>query len=393
MCKKSIAILLALAGLLSLSACWDNVEISKLLIVAGIGLDVDDAGKVYHATVEIVNVQADGGENIAAEIVEGDGITIHSAIQNAMLMTGGTMFSNHCKVIVIGDKLARRGINEVVDMILRSPDFRKTVDVLVAKDATAKSILKKKTVKNDILCYELSKILDSNAKTMENTIAAGVYQIHEVLISDCAYFVAPAVYARENNGGDVLEVEGCAVFTEDKLQGFLDGAQSKLLNIVVHDGSNSTIAIKNAALSKHPIDVKITKSDVYLTPSLQGDVPRIKVFIRAEATLEGALLPHANLADDRTTEQLQSSINGQLSAGVKELVAEVQSQCGSDIFEFYREFEDSYRWEWPGLQRDWSTRFRGMEVSVASDVWITGSGLVGNYAPKAGDQDTANALP
>lgn len=391
--KKLLLILLAVTVPLSLTACWDHVEISKMLIVAGVGLDVDDKGETYHATVEIVNVESDGGKNISAEIVEGDGSTMHSAIQNAMLMTGGEMFSNHCKVIVIGDKLARKGINEVIDIILRSPNFRKTVDIMVAKDAEAQSILKQKTVKSDIVSYELSKILKSNIKSQENTIATGVYQIHEILVSDCAYFVAPPVFTRKNNGDDVLQVEGCAVFTGDKLQGFLDGEQSKLFNIVTRKAGNMTIQIEKPALSLNPIDLKITKSGASLTPNRNGEVLSVDIAVAAEASLERAMLLDMDLTDSNAVEHLRRGLNEQLSADIKKLISDVQYLYGADIFEFYREYEDNYRQEWAGLKQDWGSHFRTMEVNVVSNIRITGSGLVENYTKKTDGRNHANALP
>lgn len=393
MYKKLLCILLTITGLLSLTACWDHVEISEMLIIAGIGLDVDRSGELFHATVEFINVEAEGGENIKAGIVEGCGDTLHGAIQNAMLMTGGTIFGNHCKVIVIGDRLARMGVDEAIELILRSPDFRKTVDLLVAKDSTAKSVLKQKTVKNDIVSYELSKILDSNQKSIKNTVATGVYQLHDILISDCAFFVVPTVYARQNNGESVLQVDGCAVFAGERLQGFLDGEQSKLFNMVTHNNRSMTIAIEDADISSAPIDVNITQSNVHLRPYLQGEALSMRVDIAAKASLENAVLPDIDPAERQRTEQMENIIGEQLSAGVKKLVRDVQSLYASDIFEFYREYQDVYRQEWAGLQQDWRSHFRDMEITVASDVQITGSGLVGNYAPGPADRDNANALP
>lgn len=391
MYKKLICLLLAVAGLLPLTACWDHVEISRLLIVAGIGLDVDSSGEAYHVTVEFINVEAGEGENIEAEMVEGEGDTIHNALQNAMLMAGGTLFGNHCKVIVIGDELARKGIDGIVDMILRSPEYRKTVDILVAKESTAADIFRQKTIKNDIISYEISKILTSNAKSIKNTVATSVYQLHEALLSKCAYSVIPTVYARQNSDEDALSVDGCAVFAGERLRGFLNGEQTKLLQMIAFDEYDMTLSVRDAGLSNHAIDVNIVKSNVYFSPHLQKSGLNMGVALVANATLEDAVLSGIDTTDRQVIEHMQDAIGKQLSADISKLVTEVQSRYGADIFEFYREYQNCYRQEWDALHEDWSSHFRDMEISVAANVRITGSGMAGNYAPDG--QDNANALP
>lgn len=390
MIRKWISVILSLACTLSLSACWDHVEITNMLIVAGIGLDVDDSGKVYHAVVEVINVEEEGGENITAKVVEGNGSSIYAAIQDAMVMTGGNLYTNHCKVVVIGDNLARQGIDGTVDLVLRSPNLRKTLGVLVAKDATARSILTQKTVKNDIVSFELAKMLSSNEKTLNNTRATGIYQLHEAFISVCPSAVAPVVSVRENNGEQALCIEGLSVFSNRRCIGYLDGSQSGACNLASRTVRSGSIVILDPALSPLPIGANILQSKADYTPYIQGDQLLIHVDIQVDATLQGGTLLQADLSDENVINQLEASLEKGLEADVKNSIAHVQSEYGADIFNFYKEFENRYRREWEGLSQDWPSHFKNLQVEVTANVVLGGSGLIENYAPHG---EKANALP
>lgn len=391
MCKRVLCFLAAIVSMLSLTACWDHVEISEMLVIAGIGLDADVSGQTYYATVEIINVEADGDKNIAAEIVEGKGDTIPGAIENAMLMAGGVMFGNHCKVIVLGESLARSGIGTVIETVLRSPDFNKTVDILIAKESDAKDIFTKKTVVNDVISYELAKILRKNEKTRKNTISTGAYMLHESLSGRYASSVIPTVHVERNRDEDVLSVDGCAVLTGDRLQCFLDGDQCKLLHIVTRNSGEIMMTMRGGNPLDTPVNVKIINSRVSLHPRMNGNELRMDVAVYAKATLEDAVLTGYDMTSRESGEFLSERISRELSADIHALIETVQSVCAADIFGFALEYQDAYRSEWMYLQKDWPARFKNMQVSVDCDTQVTGSGLIGNYIPDT--QNDANALP
>lgn len=388
MFKKALSIIICMTCMLSFTACWDHVEMNKLLIVAGIGLDADDTGKLYHATLEFINIE---GENAESKIIEGEGDSVYSAIQNAMVLAGGAMFANHCKVIVFGESLARQGIDDVVNLVLRSPGFRKTLDVLVAKDTTAKSVISGKAVKSEITSFELSKLLRSNADTLNNTKAVSVYQLHEKLLSDCPSAVIPAVFLKDNNGKEAACVEGTAVFYQSRLQGFLDAGQSKLYDLVEENADNGYISYNDLTLSQRPISARVKKSSAQAVPSIEGESISLRLNVQTEIILEGSSPLNIDLLNEQSVDKIQNDFGGHLSKEIEGLIEEIQNGYGTDIFDFYKEFEDSYRQEWQTLKNDWPSHFRDMKVEVDAKVLIVGSGLIGNYFPSGEKHE--NALP
>lgn len=388
--KKILSIILCLACLMFMTACWDHVEMNKLLIVAGIGLDMDGPGGLYRATLEFIDIEKDNAES---KIIEGEGETAYSAMQNAMTLAGGAMFANHCKVMVFGEELARQGIDDVVNLILRNPGFRKTLDILVARDTTAAEVMKHKAVKSDITSFELSKLLSSNSDTLNNTKAVSVYQLHEMILSVCPSAVVPTVFLKENNGEEAVCVEGTAAFYDSKLQGFLDSGQSKLYNLITQKADNGYISCEDPELSPKPISARIKRSSAKAVPSISGEKLSLRLDIEAEVILEGSSLLDIDLLDKESVARIENSFNSQLSGDIKELIGDIQATHKSDIFSFYKEFEDKYRQEWQYLKEDWPSHFSDMEVEANVNITIIGSGLIGNYQPAGNGKLHENALP
>lgn len=388
MLKKVLCVLCAAVCALSLTACWDYVEVNTMLIVAGIGLDIDSAGERYIATVEFVNVEADGGENIAAEIVKGEGNTIHAAIQNALLTAGGIMFANHCKVIVVGEALAEKGLDDIVEIVLRSPDFRKTLEIMIAKDTTASEIFSNDTIVNEIASYELVKILKNNEQSVKNTVSTNSYELHETLLGEASFSVLPSVSVKTEGKDSILLVDGCAILADGRLQGFLNSEECKLYQLITRKKQNIALTFQDAY--EGPIDVTIADCSVSALPALQNDELTIDLHLRVKATLEEAVLSGINPMRSEDRKQLEQTISEQLPTKILSLITKMQEQYSSDIFEFYAEYQDVYRQDWGSLQRDWASHFRKMEVHATADVTITGSGLIGNYTD---NNDNAVALP
>jgi len=369
---------------LTLGGCWDHLEAQNMLIVAGIGLDSARGGggeELFHATLEVICVQSSGGDDLESVIVEGKGETIYSALQDAVSVTGGVMYNNHCKVIVIGESLARKDINDVIDYTLRSHGLRKSLEVAIAKDSTAKEILTAKTVKNDIVSYELAKIISLGHKYLNNTSKTGMFQLHEAMISPCRAGVAPAVFIRDNNGEEALLAEGLGVLANGRLVGFLSGKQSNIYNILMKKSKNGHLTFSAGSLSDRPLGAKITRSGVRLIPEISGDTLSLAVCVGATVALESSMTINADVSDPKTEQALQKAMRARLNAEIEALIKETQEKYGADIFGFYKEFEDKFRQEWKTLGQDWARHFKETEFRAQSEVNMINSGLLENYEP------------
>ena len=376
--KRLFTIVAAAILVIATSGCWDHVEINAMRIVAGVGLDISETPGFYLATVEIINIESGQGDDVMAEILQGEGPTIYTAIQAAMTSVGGKMFANHCKVVIIGEGLATEGINSIIDIVLRNIGFRKSVDIIVAKGAQAADIFTGVEQESGALSYTIGKVLHNNAESQSNTSPIGVYKLHESIISRVPVSVIPTAFIVEEEEPKV-SVEGGAIFYEDRLAGFIDGDEFRLYSMITDSVKGGYLLTFDPEISSNLIGVRIERTKANITPHIQGSRLIAQVQVEAQAVLEGPMLVDIDIEDRQSQDLLRQSLEKQLSNDLYRFASGIQEDYGLDIFGFHREFEDRFRQEWGDLSKDWGAHFSEIEMFIESSVNITGSGLMGNF--------------
>lgn len=124
-----------------LSGCWDDRELNELGITSGSAYDWED--NQWKATYQVINPSSGasgmggsgGGSTSSPPFLTFTvkGRTIMEAIERTNLTSTREMFFSHSRITVIGESLARHGINQLIDMFLRKQDARETVFVFISQ--------------------------------------------------------------------------------------------------------------------------------------------------------------------------------------------------------------------------------------------------------------------
>lgn len=147
MIKKIIVIMLITSiTTLMLTGCWDRKELNELGIVAAMGLDKDPETGNILLTNQILRPgllekNSGGGNESPYEIVITSGATIFEAIRNTVKEFDKRSLHSHIKVIVISEAIAREGLNDIIDLISRSHEIRKSTWLVVSYGSKAQDIL------------------------------------------------------------------------------------------------------------------------------------------------------------------------------------------------------------------------------------------------------------
>ena len=125
--------------LLLLPGCMRSVQLNERAIVQAIGLDKEDGE--YVLTLQIFDPESEKGDDTSGgKILHARGKTISQAMRNANLKQGQEIFLAHTKLLILGEDIAQEGIKTVMDYFNAEPQFRPTVDVLLA-DTKAQKVL------------------------------------------------------------------------------------------------------------------------------------------------------------------------------------------------------------------------------------------------------------
>lgn len=141
---KKTKILLILPFLLFLTGCWNYNELNTLAIATGMAIDKSKDG--YEVSLLIANskkVEESSKEGEAQTIVySGRGKTISQAMKDIDLVSSKQLYIGHLSVIIVSDKVAKEGLINTLDFLLREPESIKRFYIALARNDKAKDILK-----------------------------------------------------------------------------------------------------------------------------------------------------------------------------------------------------------------------------------------------------------
>ncbi len=111
--------------------CWDKVELSNMVIVAGLGVDLE-ANQQVKVTLECSNITQLGpsGENV---IFTATGDTIYDAVRNVSSKVNKRLFWGHLQSWVIGRKAAEQGVKQFLTLPYYTQETSPLINVFIAE--------------------------------------------------------------------------------------------------------------------------------------------------------------------------------------------------------------------------------------------------------------------
>ena len=204
--------------------------------------------KEYRVSFQIVNSGAvttgtsGGGASIATPVTvyASTGSTLFEAIRKTSQLSPRRMFFAHVREVVIGEALAREGIQELFDLLERSHETRLTSKVVVARGSTAESIISTLTPLEKIPANAIIGKLKFTQSVWSENVTTEIDDVIRALVSDgieptmngIRIVGDPAAGKHKSNVEHsklpaTLQVSGIALFKEGKFQRWMDGHEAR----------------------------------------------------------------------------------------------------------------------------------------------------------------------
>jgi len=228
------------------TGCWNYVEIDQQINVSGLGVDVGREGKKYHLSAEVVAVGKKEKGEITVSVIETDSDTVFEGIRNLMTLTSKKLYFGHCKTLIIGQKTAKKGIADILDMTIRNHELRKEMDIAISKDCDARDILMTEGISTPIMSYKIYDLLKTIEKSVGVSMITKAYMVFNSLQSEGVSTVIPALEISRVEDQKVLKLSGGAVFCEDRLSGFIDELQVKDLSFLNDEIIDGLLTVESA---------------------------------------------------------------------------------------------------------------------------------------------------
>lgn len=244
--KKMKKVLLLMIIVFSIEILLPNdtdeiLTVEDVDISSGIGIDmkIDNLGNPYYS-VPISLYGFSEEENIISLVHTGTGKTFSQTNASRQLESNRKVILGFEKVVVIGEDLARYGLNKIVDGVFANPTINDLAIITVCK-GEAETMLNLK-IRNFPSSIDYIEGLLENAS--KNNFFTDNYKLLDMFIefsSEGRNLVLPYIEIMSNS----VEISGMALFKKDKLVEILNVEEAKVLNILREKKSKGSLSIIN----------------------------------------------------------------------------------------------------------------------------------------------------
>jgi spore germination protein KC len=379
--KRIVAIALMLVLALPLAGCWNRRELNTLGIVGLVGVDLGNNG--IKTTFEVIKPEKSGksgGEKpeIPVKYVQSDGRTLIETFRSSMLRFDRKLFVAHTKAFLFSEAVARNGLAEQLDAILRGPEMRLSMHLVIVKDDSAADIMTIASGINTIPSSYIEDLLKQHAslsKSVDSKVldflktydSKGINPVVTVLKK-----VKKAKLGSGQNDEYELSPEGSAVFLKDRLVGFLDGEETRGYNWITGK-ITSGIVVSPTPNSNGTSSVEILHAKSKNEVELNGNDIKIKVKINMIGMLDEETA-NVQLTDPAAIEMLEQVNSQVIKQEVEHTLLKVQTEYKSDIFGFGQLIHHQYPQDWMNMQDNWDELFSQatIEAEVQTKIIKTG---------------------
>lgn len=377
--KALIKLAVLLLSCVAIGGCWDRTELNDLAIVTGLAFDKTENNQILiSAQIFIPKSQkadssgAGGGAEKKTFVRFEQGSNTADALSKLQRKNPRKLFWGHCKVFIFSDALAKSGIREQLDFLLRHPQPRERAFMFVSKGKAADAL--KLTPPVERTSAEVLRELAKNKTGIE----VNVEQLSIMLkgLSQAAIIpkieILPPEEAEEATH-TIPYVVGTAIFKKDKMVGEISEKVTRGVMWVRNEIEEYTVTYKPEG-DPGNISLNPVRADVKLIPAIKGNRWLMTVKVRTEGDIveNGTLLNPMNPALLANMEQaFKDDIEGRIQLALHE----VQHGLKVDIFDFAEVFYRQYPVQWEKTKDHWNEIFPMIEVRTEIEAHILRTGL------------------
>jgi spore germination protein KC len=380
-------VLTLIACSLLLTGCWGKREVEELAPLIGLGFDLGQKPGSYLITEQFVRAkQGKEGVEIQDRTFSIEASSAREAYEKISKISSRLPFMGSLKVIVIGEDVAKAGINDMLDFAQRFSEFRRTMYLVVAK-GKAQSILNLK-LRNGLLPAIFIK---NNLETGDSiSIFPQVHLGHYLTVLDTK-ITAPIIpvlksiksgdegikYKADGKEGEEIEIQGAGVFRGDHLADFLTDEETKGYMWLDNDINHRTLNTAGSEGSKVNFSGQVLKSTTKYKVSDQDGVVGLQYQIKASVAVDEIMGLKEQLSETEWVDLLNEAEKSFAKVIEKECQLSIQKEreLGLDFLGIGRHIEEENPTYWKTIKGHWEEQIVNFPVAVNVEITIQHSGM------------------
>lgn len=375
--KRISCILLIFIICFPLLGCWNYISLSEIDIVTGLALDLDEDTKEYKVTYEIIDNKNLSDDAMKTTYISSSAPTIFDAVRKTKRLLSNKLYGGNMESVIISKKIAKTGIMDLLENFLRDGEPRETLTIIVSQEETAEELLKANAVDSNVISYEINDAIEEDAKVTASTVYTPLYIAYTAIKEEGNTLLLPAISLKHYDGDDFCELNGIAVFKEDKLTGFLSPEDSKWL-LFIKNLIKGGVLTFNYGEENDFITVQIRDSDTKHHTSINNDTLVLSLNVSTNInTVE--INSKTDLVKIDTRKDLEQSVSDYIKNSIIKFYNKIKSDFGYDIFGLGNNLRKFNKSSWDKSKENWDDLFLNSCLNIDCNVTILNSGVLKNY--------------
>jgi len=397
---KRYAGLLSILLLLTLTGCWDQLELEEQAFVVVLGLDKAPEDNLVSITFQIANPQVGSSDKGVAEgeppsdIITFTAPDILSAKELANSVITRKISFAHLRTVIIGQSFAKETLfQHVMGSSVRDPEMRRETHMVVTKEKAAQFIRKNKSqletrphkyyqfmqerwrdtgyVPYSTLNRYLQRL---SSDTLFLTIFATTEEEKTKAQRDDDDYVAGEIRAK---GGDPAQIMGSAVLRTGVMIGKLTGEETRMALLLRRKSLTHSfiMAIPDPLDDRYRLTLRLIKdgnTDIRMNLGQDPITIRVKIPMRVQVLSIPSFVNYRS--DLNKQRKLHEELEHYLRSNMMQLIDRAQREFHGEPFLWHlharKQFMTWQRYE----QYDWSKHFCNAKVSIDFDLEIESFG-------------------
>lgn len=375
--KVMVVFLIIFMGLFS-SGCWNQVNINDTAVCAGLGADLTDSGKILFMAQlnKPVNPQVSAGESQFV-VSSGVGDTMIEAARKIMLTLPRIPLWPHADAFVIGEKLAKDDLTNLLDFLFRNRNIRMSSSVLVAHNTTLGEMYNSDCPLSLCSARGILKIL----RTQEHIL--GIYvpvTLNELIVKSATPGIDPFApmisVTKDLKDQNILTINGTAIFNGPKMAGILDVTESRGLFWLVSGKRGAMITVSLPDNPEVKISLELNESKSNIRPLLKDGKLTMNITVDTQFNLK-EISGRANQQDPQFIRKVEAAAQKEIEQHIRASIAKGQ-QVNSDFLGFGRMIYRYHPKYWQKIKGDWPTIYPQVQTNVEVKSKLIFSDLINN---------------
>ncbi|MDR6224372.1 Ger(x)C family spore germination protein [Desmospora profundinema] len=377
MSKKWIAALVWVLLFTSLTGCWNRRELDDLAIVSGLG--IDKVGDQYLFAAQVVNPgqispAGDGGDGRAPVVMfRVRANTVFEGFRRMTLEAPRKLYVGHIQMLILGEKVAKEGITNVLDFFVRDHEVRTDYYLVVARGARADRVLDILLPIEKIPAHKMLRSLESSAGAWGGpTVKVQLDQLVNELISKGKNPVLSGIGIRgdyekgftsenvQTSRPTQVEYMGSTLFKGDRLVGWFDEEESKGYNYALGEIMSTVEYVTTDKGEK--ITVELIRTNSELQTNVVDGKPQGEVLVRVRCNI-GEADGNIDLTDPKTIDSLEEGFEEEIRTMILKALRKAKG-LRTDVFGFGDVLHRSNPDYWSKVEKKWGSVFAEMPIRV-----------------------------